>query len=46
MFLNGRVRVEPCMVNLILKAIFGRCNSLERTSNFHEFWSEELHLEK
>jgi uncharacterized membrane protein len=36
--LNLRVRVEPCMVNLIQKRF------LEYI--FHEFWSEDLHCEK
>jgi hypothetical protein len=31
---------------LDLKGFFKRCKSPERTSNFHEFWSEELHFEK
>jgi hypothetical protein len=31
---------------LDLEEVFNKCKSPERPSNFHEFWSEEVHYDK
>jgi hypothetical protein len=46
MLLNLKVRIELCLVNLVLEVTSKSCEDSQIAFNFHKFWSEELHCER